>query len=325
MTNNLPATVEASSSAIAAVLPQLKQVAEYSDDEDELRSALALAKGMEVTAKEMGIAEIHAELSWIRETALRRLSRFERPRIRDRAPDGTIVTSSDDGPPLSGADRQRLSLARQRHADLSDEEFDKLREKSLQNNVPATPMLIRGADIKTSAPSHAPQYLSTKGALSMLQQYRPEDVGELEGDEREDLRAMYRVIADYALTALKALGEPVAPMNGSNLPTALMLYNEMAERAGLAKAQRLTTTRKSKLARRLTECGGIEGWKDALEKVEASPFLTGDNSQGWRASFDFLLQESSFTKLMEGVYSTSPNLGAQTERRALDIMEEMLG
>lgn len=80
------------------------------------------------------------------------------------------------------------------------------------------------------------------------------------------------------------------------------LFNEMASKAGLPKAQRMTPSRQSALRQRLKECGGLPGWGIALEKVSASNFLTGKNGQGWRADLDFMLQQSSFTKLMEGSY-----------------------
>lgn len=90
---------------------------------------------------------------------------------------------------------------------------------------------------------------------------------------------------------------------------AVKAYNAMADRAGLAQVQKLHDTRKAKLRARLKDCGGLEGWSVALAKVEASPFLTGQNDRGWRADFDFLMRESSFTKLMEGAYDGRPGGG----------------
>lgn len=89
---------------------------------------------------------------------------------------------------------------------------------------------------------------------------------------------------------------------GTCLEEAVSDWNEAAGRAGLPTCQRLTSARKAKLRARLLECGGRSGWKAALEKLESSAFLTGRSGKPWKASFDFMLQESSFTKLMEGVY-----------------------
>ncbi|PKR56365.1 helix-turn-helix domain-containing protein [Thalassospira lohafexi] len=81
-------------------------------------------------------------------------------------------------------------------------------------------------------------------------------------------------------------------------------YNTMAEECGLSKAQVISPTRKTKLKARLKDCGGIEGWSAALDKIRGSPFLLGHTGD-WKASFDFLLQQSSFIKLMEGAYDRS--------------------
>lgn len=86
---------------------------------------------------------------------------------------------------------------------------------------------------------------------------------------------------------------------------ALDAYNAMAEKAGLAKAQRLTDQRRKQLAHRLRECGGLDGWNHAMAKVAASSFLTG-KVKPWRADLDFILQASSFTKIMEGSYDNKP-------------------
>lgn len=85
---------------------------------------------------------------------------------------------------------------------------------------------------------------------------------------------------------------------------ALKIWNETAERWGLPIAKKMTKTRQSKLKARLNDCGGLEGWQAACEKVEASPFLRGEKGE-WRADLDFMLQESKFTKLMEGAYDDS--------------------
>jgi hypothetical protein len=97
----------------------------------------------------------------------------------------------------------------------------------------------------------------------------------------------------------KETGAASAP----DLQPAVAAWNELAVECDLSRVQVLTDTRKRSLAQRLEECGGIEGWRVALGKVRSNPFLRGKNKQGWKASFDFLLQQSSFTKLMEDGYA----------------------
>jgi hypothetical protein len=77
-------------------------------------------------------------------------------------------------------------------------------------------------------------------------------------------------------------------------------FQVMARRANLPVPAKLSDSRKAKLKARLKDCGGLEGWQIACAKVEASEFCTGKT--GWVADLDFMLQESSFNKIMEGSY-----------------------
>lgn len=106
--------------------------------------------------------------------------------------------------------------------------------------------------------------------------------------------------------------EPELEMEKGNGPHPFQIafeeWNILATELGLQTAAKLTTPRKSKLKARLNDCGGLEGWHTALGKIRASPFLLGQNDRGWKADFDFVLQEKSFTKLMEGSYDAiGPN------------------
>lgn len=83
------------------------------------------------------------------------------------------------------------------------------------------------------------------------------------------------------------------------------IYNDLAVRQGLPKAEALDRRRRASLRKRLSECGGIQGWRVALEVVESTPFLLGKNDRKWKAGLDFLLQPSSFTRVREGYYSRS--------------------
>ena len=98
-------------------------------------------------------------------------------------------------------------------------------------------------------------------------------------------------------------GETVEPWE-----TAITMWNEMAKANDLSIVQRASHTRKSHLAHRLKDCGGLEGWSTAMEKVAASDFLCGRmRGKTWKATFDFVLQPSSFTKIMENQYQNRSN------------------
>jgi hypothetical protein len=82
----------------------------------------------------------------------------------------------------------------------------------------------------------------------------------------------------------------------------LAAWNDLAGRHGLAVARKLTDARRTRIRRRLADCDGLAGWFAALERIAASPGLLGANDRGWKADLDFVLQESSFQKLIEGRY-----------------------
>lgn len=100
---------------------------------------------------------------------------------------------------------------------------------------------------------------------------------------------------------------------------AMELYNQTAKKIKLSKCKLMTSARKRAIALRLKEIGGLEGWKEALAKLEKSSFCQGKNDRGWKASMDFLLQPSKLAKLLEGGYEFEQKKPERTEfQRLLD-------
>lgn len=102
---------------------------------------------------------------------------------------------------------------------------------------------------------------------------------------------------------------PTTPKSNGKAPPAVSpeqvveAWNTMADGAGVPKAK-LTPERRRKLStfvRRHT----IDDITEAIWAVPRSPFLCGENDRGWKAGIDFILQPSSFTKLIEGTYDRS--------------------
>lgn len=79
-------------------------------------------------------------------------------------------------------------------------------------------------------------------------------------------------------------------------------WNELARRRSLPVAKTLTAQRRKQIRARLAD-GGIDGWREALAAVDASPLCLGDNDRGWRADLDFVCQPKSYSKLREGSYA----------------------
>jgi len=93
-----------------------------------------------------------------------------------------------------------------------------------------------------------------------------------------------------------------APEPANPIAEAVAAYNEAAAQSGWPKVQKLTPARSQAIRARLKECGGIEGWRVAMEKAGASDFLVGRATGSTPATFDWLTKQANFTKLMEGNY-----------------------
>lgn len=89
-------------------------------------------------------------------------------------------------------------------------------------------------------------------------------------------------------------------------------WNAFAAEHNLSEVKRLSKQRVASIAARLTswtEGRSLEDFEatfdKALERVLEADWMFGGNDRGWIVTFDFLCQESSFNKLMEGVYARS--------------------
>ena len=99
-------------------------------------------------------------------------------------------------------------------------------------------------------------------------------------------------------------------------------WNDFALEHGLSEVKRLSKQRISSIAARLkawTDGRSLENFTatfdQALEKIIETQWMFGDNERGWLVTFDFLCQESSFNKLMEGVYARSAKQCQQFKTR----------
>lgn len=82
-------------------------------------------------------------------------------------------------------------------------------------------------------------------------------------------------------------------------------WNDLAAAVGLARVTKITPQRRKAALARLKEYPDLPSWQAAFRHIRNTPFLRGETTD-WRASFDFLVQASSFTKLVEGTYGKKP-------------------
>lgn len=120
--------------------------------------------------------------------------------------------------------------------------------------------------------------------------------------------------------ALLPVSQPSEAQHANEISEAVSAYNTAADHAGWPKVAKITPARAKSLRARLRDCGGLEGWQDALRRAYASDFCR----EGWRGfGFDSLVSQQKFTRLMEGNYdnrtgnSGQPATGAGGSRSSL--------
>jgi hypothetical protein len=91
-------------------------------------------------------------------------------------------------------------------------------------------------------------------------------------------------------------------------------WNEMARPVGLPICQTMSRQRKAALRQRLADFGE-DGIRRGISAVGQSAFCKGDNDRNWLAGPDFVLQEKSLTKLLEGQFSTIKAASSPADER----------
>lgn len=94
-----------------------------------------------------------------------------------------------------------------------------------------------------------------------------------------------------------------------NIKLAFGAFKELTERAPVPKIIKLTDKRRKTLNARLQE-HGLSGWQSALAAIERSNFLCGGNDRGWKADFDWLVNQNNFLKVLEGKYGNGRDRAA---------------
>lgn len=105
------------------------------------------------------------------------------------------------------------------------------------------------------------------------------------------------------------------------------MWNRAADEMGLPKVREMTDARR-KRALTMIRKYGREGFVEAISAIERSTFLRGQTEQQFKADLDFLLQQKSFTRLIEGFYDRSSR--AQSRSRyepdgAMAYLQRSLG
>lgn len=94
-----------------------------------------------------------------------------------------------------------------------------------------------------------------------------------------------------------------ADSEAAAIDAAFALWQEAARREGWPDVMFLNSVRRWRLAQRLREAGGLDGWRAALAATTRAQFLKQPDGRFHRwFDLDWLLDEQKFTRLMEGRY-----------------------
>jgi hypothetical protein len=94
----------------------------------------------------------------------------------------------------------------------------------------------------------------------------------------------------------------------------------------LPKVQAITKGRREKFNSRWKEEPFKTQWKEVIDTVAGSSFLTGTNDRGWKATFDWILaNDSNYMKVLEGKYTTKEESFGPTDERIESIMDGIYG
>lgn len=85
----------------------------------------------------------------------------------------------------------------------------------------------------------------------------------------------------------------------TNYLTVISMYNDTC--VSFPRLKNLSENRKKAIKARLKKYS-MDDFKTLFEKAEASDFLKGANKRNWSATFDWLINDTNMTKVLEGNY-----------------------
>lgn len=138
-----------------------------------------------------------------------------------------------------------------------------------------------------------------------------------EEEEREkELERDIRVLSDF----------PAEKSPEPHPADIVNLFNSIC--TNFPKVKQLTENRK-KAIKALLKTYKPEDFETVFLNAESSAFLKGKNKRNWSATFDWVIQDSNFAKILEGNYNDSKAEQVSTKRRMdsdeLEAIMQMMG
>lgn len=100
--------------------------------------------------------------------------------------------------------------------------------------------------------------------------------------------------------------------NRINYQMIVDMYNEIC--ISFPRVTSLSDKRKQAIKARL-KIYTIEQFKELFEKAQSSSFLKGSNERNWTASFDWLIKDANFAKVLDGNYDDRKSQQVQSPQR----------
>lgn len=85
------------------------------------------------------------------------------------------------------------------------------------------------------------------------------------------------------------------------------LYNEIC--VSYPRLRALSAARKKAIRARINSGYGVEDFRMLFTRAEGSSFLKGKNGRNWSATFDWMIQDGSMAKILDGNYDDKENEG----------------
>lgn len=93
---------------------------------------------------------------------------------------------------------------------------------------------------------------------------------------------------------------PAPPLPYAPYEQIKAMYNDIC--VSYPRCTKMSEARKKAIRARFSSGYTLDDFKRLFEKTEASGFLKGANNRNWRATFDWLLQETNMVKVLDGNY-----------------------
>ncbi|MBP3292435.1 MAG: hypothetical protein J6N32_01665 [Clostridia bacterium] len=95
------------------------------------------------------------------------------------------------------------------------------------------------------------------------------------------------------------IGEPSPDTADAKVDKVFDRYTELCPSLNEVRNR---TAKRREAVRMLLEHYTVDEIMEGFRKAESNPFLCGGGKNGWKADFDWLIQEEHFTKILEGGY-----------------------